>query len=272
MALGVLSKMSIAGTAMEFASESVARNEQLLAPNGMVGSRSDPSERTRVGPSSFGGSITLQPSHADLVTLLPYIVGAGSVLTETVADFTTIIERGTRIFTYTGCKIASAQFSASVGGFLQLSLQLQALDETVAEGTVSGTPGTGIPYLLSDLTLTIASTTYRVNQFSFGLDNGIQAEYFNSLKPIRLNETGRQCQWSLSTPYADGTALYGLSVGGVAVSAAFSNGTNSMTIASTKVQFPRQSPTNQGRGEIFLPLQGVARKDGSTAEVIFTMA
>ena len=92
------------------------------------------------------------------------------------------------------------------------------------------------------------------------------------LTPIRINETGRRCQWGLSTPYGDSTALYGLAVAGVAVSAVFSNGANTMTIASTKVQFPRQSPTNQGRGEIYLPLQGVARKDGSTAEVVFTMA
>ena len=61
--------------------------------------------------------------------------------------------------------------------------------------------------------------------------------------------------------------------GGVAVVATFTNtiSSNTMVFTSTKVQFPRQTPTNQGRGEIFLPLQGVARKDGSTAELTVTL-
>ena len=99
----------------------------------------------------------------------------------------------------------------------------------------------------------------------------LKPEWFNSLTITRINEEGRECTWSLSAPYGDTSALYGLSVAGVGTSIVFTNGARSLTIASTKVQYTKESATGGGREEILLPLNGVARKDGSTAEVIFTL-
>jgi hypothetical protein len=99
----------------------------------------------------------------------------------------------------------------------------------------------------------------------------LRPEWFNSLTITRINEEGRQCDWSLGVPYGDTSALYGLSVAGVATSITFTNGNTSLVIASTKVQYVKESAAGGGREEILLPLNGVARKDGSTAEVIFTL-
>lgn len=273
MGVGVASKMTIAGTAVEFSSESLARNEVLIDTAGIIGSRFHPSERVVQGQSSFGGSITLPgPNHTEITALLPYILGSGSVLTETLTDFTTEVERGAQKFSYANCKIGSATFSATVGGPLSLSLNIQALSETMTTATIATALSvSGGPYILSELTLTLGGTEYKTDTFQLTINHALEAKYFNSRTPTRLNETDCAVSWGLSVPWLSNSALYGLAVGGVAAVATFNNGTNTIEFSSSKLQVPRQSPVNQGRGEIMLPLQGIARKSGSTLPLVVTL-
>jgi hypothetical protein len=256
---GVASKVTLATLAVEFLSESLARRAQIIDTAGIVGSRTHPSERSRAGPEQIGGSVTLVPTAAVLTTMLPYILGTSGALTETIADFTTEKTVETKKFSYGNCKVARATFSASRGGALQLSLDIQAKSETVTTASIAATVALAAPYVFTDLTLTVASVAYSANSFQLTIDNGIEVENFNSLTPVRLNETDRVISWSMSVPFLDATALYPLATAGVSAVAAFGNGSTTLTFTSPKLQVPPESPTVGGRGETLFNVNGVAR-------------
>ncbi len=282
-ALGTSSKCGFGSSStvdkfLEVLSESVRLTRPILYNGGMVGSRSQPAERTREGQRQVAGSISCTPSPVELDGLLEYIVGGSESadvfpLAETVSAFYFTADRHAKVFTYSGCKVNRATFSASRGGFLQLDLDILGIDETVGN---SGTfPAISLdvasqPYVMTDGALTVGGTTYTFDQFSITIDNQLEVQHFNSLTPTRISATGREVSWNVVTPYGDATAAYGTAVGGVAFVATFTNGNRSISFSSNKVQVQKESPVPGGRGEIFLSLAGVARKDGSTAELVIT--
>lgn len=285
-ALGTSSKLGIGTSStvdkfIEILSESVRLTRPILYNGGLVGSRSAPSERTREGPRSVQGGFSCTPSPVELDALLPYITGGTDstdvfALEETLPAAYITVDRHAKVFTYDGCKVNTATFSASRGGgFLQLDTDWLGIDESVGN---SGTfPAITVdlttqPYVFTDSSgaITVGGSAYSVDQFSLSINNMLEAQFFNRLTASRINETGREVTWTLTVPYGDTTAIYGPSVAGVACVATFTNGTKSIIFSSSKVQFYKESPVVNGRGEIMMQLQGVARKDGSTKELVIT--
>lgn len=283
-AVGVFSLLGMGSTstvdqALEYQSESLALRENFIDTSGIRGTRSHPSERVRRGQGVVGGSISCTPSPLELSYLLPKILGGNASgtsypLAETLPEFYVAVDRITKVFVYDGCKVNQATFSASVGGPLSVSLDVMGKDETVGN---SGTfPSLTLdvaagPFILSDCALTVGGTTYQFAGVDVTINNALEPQFFNSNRAQRFNETDRVISVSLSTPYGDSSALYGPALGGVAVVLTFTNGTVSLTLSMAKVQIPKQSPVVGGRGEIMLPLQGIARKSGSTLELVTTL-
>ena len=285
-ATGVASKLGFGSSStvdnfLEILNESLRLTRPILYNGGIVGSRSQPSERTREGPRSVAGGISCTPSPIELDALLPYIVGGSESvdvfpLAETVPSAYITVDRGPKVFTYSGCKVNTATFSASRGGgFLQLDTNWLGIDESVGN---SGTfPSLSVdvvsqPYVFtdSDGAVTISSTAYKVDSISISIYNMLEPQWFNSLTAARINETGREVTWTLTVPYGDSSAIYGTSVAGVACVATFTNGNRSIAFSSTKVQFTKESPVVTSRGEVMMQLTGIARKDGSTPELVIT--
>ena len=133
----------------------------------------------------IGGPVTLEPNSIELANLLPWILGANAsgttfALSDTLPSRYVSIDRITKVFTYSGCVVNRATFSASEGGPLVVNLDLVGVDETVNNAgtfpslTISTAVG---PYMLSDLACTVGGTTYNFREFSITIDNMLETGF-----------------------------------------------------------------------------------------------
>lgn len=266
--------------AYEFLRESLGLLEELVDSHGLRGTRSHAAEAVRQGVRRVGGSIAMNPTVAQLSTLLPRILGASAsgntyALAETLPSFVVSVDRVAKVFSYSGCKVQRALFRGAAGEPLELTLELLGIDETVANAGSfpSLTLDTSTSFLMfHDLTLTVAGSAYPAHDFELIIDNVLDGQrLFNSQTRVSIPEGDRNITLRTKLPFGDATALYAAGAGGVSVSAVFTNGGTSLTFALPAVQFPRVSPTVPGRGEILLPLLGIARTSGSTDELTVTL-
>lgn len=250
----------------------------VMETGGTRGTRSHVVERTRNGIYTVGGVVNLQPGPAELDILLPLIAGGSKStntipLAETLPYFYVGIDKRAQQYLYDGCKVASATFSGSQGNFLNLALAIEGKTET--PGTITGlsasVPSLATPYVFHDAAITIGGTTYYFKEFSHTLDNGLILDRFmNSVTRTDIPEGDRHAGISLSHPFtADTLALYDTGVTSAAVVITLTNGSLFFKITMPAVQFPALPPDMPGRNELLLPLNGVARKTGSTAEVSY---
>ena len=286
--LGFQSRLSMAATgtaigsyteAYEFVSESVRKSQQILDTAGIRGSRSHPKERTRDGTYTVQGTIRLHATPSMLALLLPRILGANAsgttfALAETLPEFDLLIDRVARRFVYGNCKIGKATFRCQAGGLLELELEVLGKTETVsATSFPSISAPTDIPYVWSDATCTLLSTSRIVTQWELAIDNVPNVRFSNSQSATDIQITDRIVTCSLMTPYTSSEVdLYGQNVGSSAAATfSLTNGGTSISFAIANLQIPDNSPVVESRtGEIMLSLQGTAKMSGSTRELIVT--
>lgn len=273
----------------EFRSEGIVKQESHVETGGIRGTRSHISENVSEGTYTVGGPLVLIPTPADLVTLLPKILGAAAsgttfALAETLPDFVAQIDRKTKVFAYSGCKVNKASFKSSKGNPLTLDLDIQGKKE----GSYSGSTFTDItlgsagtfpsltlsvlqPYMHHQLVLTIGGTAYEVDDIDITIDNALILDRFNnSQSRTELPEGDRIITVSATFPYSTSeTALYNIATAGAAATAVYTNGNYSITFTFAVLQAAAKSPVVQSRnGEIVLPIDFVARMSGSTRELV----
>lgn len=269
---------------LDFLRETLAVNETFVDRNGLRGTRSHNIEATRVGLRRIEGQLVLQPTAVEWASLLPWILGANAsgttyALAETLQSRYVTINRsdGTdgKVFTYDGCKVNRARIYCAQGEMLGVDLDLIGVDETVTNAgtfpslTLDTTTG---PFVFSDCVLSVGGNTYQSRDFELIIDNKIDAErFFNSNTRTAVVAQDRQVMVNLNPGYGDAEALYNTGIGGVALTATFTNGAVSLLFSCVKVQFPRRSPTVPGKQEIMLPLQGTALQSSTTKELVVTL-
>lgn len=264
----------------DFLSESMSLDEEFVGGDGLRGELSHAIENLRQGTRKVGGQLNLRPTAVELAALLPHIMGAaGSGTTyafgTTFSDLYVVVDRVAKVFSYSGCQVDKATFKAQAGGPLLLTLDMLGIDESVGNAgtfpSLSLDTTTGF-FMFSDLVLSIGGTGYSAKDFELMIDYKRDADrVFNSNTRASTPVTDRIVTVNTNLPYGDATAVYATGVGGVAVTATFTNGNTSLVATMPKVAFPRQSPTVGGKQEIMLPLSGQARKSGSTSELVFTL-
>lgn len=262
----------------DFISENIALAETFIDGSGFVGSRSMPKERLAASTRSVAGQVVMNPTGADLDLWLPRILGGvesadSFPLAETLPSFYACVDRVAKVFTYSTCYVNSATFKASEGTFLEMTIDLMGTDETVGNaGTFPSLTIThSVPYIFSQLVLTIGGTEYHPKSWELTVNNALEMQFFNSLTPTRINATDREVTVTTQLPYGDATATYGVGTGGAAVVATFTSGGKSLAFSCASVAFPRNSPVvTNVRGELMIDLTGRARKSGSTAELAVT--
>lgn len=269
---------------VEFISEDLRKREEILDTNGIRGTRSHARERTRSGRNVINGTIRLHASPVLLDNLLPHILGGSEsidvfAVAETIPDFQIMIDRQTKVFTYTDCRVSRAIFRGSMqsGQFLELDLEVEAGGETVGNsGTFpSLTMPTDPPWIFSDAVITALSTTRCPFDFEITIDNVLDPNRFvNAVNRKSLPALDRIVSVRMTTPYStDEEDLYQQALAGAAFSAVFTNAdqnTEVLTISCGTVQFPDISPAAGGKVEIPLELDGIARSVGSTKEIEIT--
>lgn len=268
-------------TRFDFQSETLGLHERIAYLGGLRGTRSKPNERNRVAERRVSGGISLQPNAAELAALLPWIFGAvASGTTYALAD--TLPYRYvtkdcvTKVFTYSYCLVNRATFRASQGTALALDLDIVGVDETV--GNAASFPSLSIdtatgPFMLQDLAMTIAGSTYQCKDWTLVIDNHVDADRLLNSQTLSSAYQAQERDITFRTmlPYGDASAVYNAGSAGAAVVATFTNGTVSCAFSMVKVAFPRETPTTPPRGEFMLPIAGQAFSSGATKELITTL-
>ena len=300
--VGTLSKYALdtanpPAKAYEYLTFSLGKRSTVLSTDGIRGTRSHPVERTRTGVYTVSGTISMHPGPSDLDTLLPFIMGQNAtgsgnqgspfvytpvdkINSYTGASFFIGIDRIAQAHLFSGCQMDRATFRAVQGGFLEMELGIEGLAEQT--GTVNSLLGAGFPglvpslqtpYVLMDATLTYNATAYQFRQVEVTVDNALKKDRFmNSISRTDLPALDRIVSVSLSLPYTtDEIPLYDQNATAGNVVITFAIGSQSALVFQLPaVQFPTQPPETPGREEILLPLNGIARKTGTTVEITIT--
>lgn len=269
---------------LEFLSESLRATKTILDTAGIRGTRSHVSERTRGGPTTVSGSISMNPSPAELNDLLEYIMGgtptvgtpAGKTtfpLGETLpAAFFISVDRIAKVFTYSLCKIVRATFRASEGSLLELSIDIEGGSETVGNaGTFpSLTLPTDAPFVFHDAVLTMQAGTRAIKDFELVIENiSDTTRFMNSQTRAEIPTIDRMVTLRCTTAYTSAeTALYDQAIAGAAADLTLTNGNLSLQFSIPGVlQIPAVSPIVSSKGEILLAMEGVARMAGANREL-----
>jgi hypothetical protein len=266
-----------------FVRESIGKRGSIVERQGLRGTRSHTSDDTRIGTYSVGGTLLLEPTPEDLAIWLPRILGgspSGTTypLAESLPSFDLMIDRVSKVFTYTGCKVARASFGGSQGGLLQLSLEIVGKTESVGAAgtfpslTLQNTP----PYIFSDLVLTLQSATREVRSFELSIDNALVRDRFmNSVTVTDIPEGDRVIRLRTTHGYTAGnTDLYEQALAGAAGTLVLTNSLGGAppvgyqtTFTFGTLQVPSHSPAVNGREEILLALDMIARKTSGSPEL-----
>lgn len=291
-------------TQLVFVSEGIGKHGNIVERDGLRGTRSHVSTDTRTGPYPVGGTLVLEPTYVDLVALLPFIMGADAsgtsfALAETIPSFHMMVDRvlstsagasGSGVFSYPGCKVDRATFSGAPGGLMRLSLDIVAQDEgAVTSGGsfvdfTAGTSGTGFPtltasvvtpFIFSDVVATFVGAARDIKSFELVIDNGlIKDRFMNRTTIANAPESDRIVTLTTVHPFATGNLdLYAQVLTGTTGTLKLDQVSPAVSILFTFgiLQVPSNAPAVQGRGEIDMTLQMVARKTGSTPELATTL-
>jgi hypothetical protein len=262
---------------LDIQNEGLVLVEEFADLNGMRGTRSRHKNRRRVVRQRVGGPVTIYPTSVELVFLLQQILGGAPSgtpqvfpLADALPTFYATADRVTKVFTYAGCAVDKAVFSARSGEPVSLTMDIVAQTETVAAAgsfpalTIDETTQ---PFIFSDLALVINAVTYLCKEFTLTLDNVIDKERFlNSLTLSSVQAQDRTIGLTTSLPYGDASAAYGAGASGVAATATFTDGGTSLAFAMPALQWGKTAPAAGGRGEIFLPINAMAMESAAAGD------
>jgi hypothetical protein len=270
-----------AGTAtveFEFAEGStLGLSEQFVDTNQIRGTLSHGSERVRRGVRRVDGSLVMAPTAVELATLLPMILGAAASGTSyALADTYTAVDlygvRDSTVYTYDDVAVETATFYATEGGPMQVTLSVVGKDEA-ASGSMGAVAvdTTTQPFVLADAVVTVNGSAREVSSFELTVQNVLEVKYRNSLTPTQIKKIDRIVTLSLPISLGTDSNLYGSALAGVAATVVLTNGTVSLTFSLAAVQAPKEPLPFGQRGILDFPWRGVARKSGSTLELVTTL-
>lgn len=283
-AVGTLAKFGTGSTStvdkpFEFLSENIRKQMMIKDTDGIRGTRSRPTERTRADAYTVTGDVTMNPAPVEFDTLMYYACGTAKdgssqfPLIETIPEFYIAVDRVTKVPVYGLCKCGKLTLRSGEGRFLEVVMSVVGKTETVgAAGSFpSLTLETAAPYIFYDAALTIGGSPYSVKEWEVSIDNVLKPRTLNSATATDIPATDRIVTCSLTLPYTSTEqALYDVGNTGAAVVLTLTNGTVSLALSMASVKFDTESPTVPGRDEIGLKLNGKARKSGSTLELVVT--
>lgn len=270
----------------EFESESLVGKQTILPNEGIRGTRSEHSIRTRFGERSVSGQIVMYPSPNDLNLLLPRILGANEntdvfALAETLQAFGVMVDRVAKVWSFSDCYVNKATFSGSAGQKIKLVLDIIGFDYSI--GNAGTFPALTLavaaadqPYTMSDAVFTLAGSARVTKSFELVIDNVLEARRSNSLAITSLTPQSRKITLKTVHPYTSAEtdlveqALYGAS--GTLVLTPIGGGMSGVATTFTfgTLQCPSETPSVPGKQAIDLTLNMEARMTVTTRELVVT--
>lgn len=255
--------VSINSTSMMVRNGNFGKRGSILERVGTRGSRTHNILDTRQGPYRVNGGFTLEPSHAELDVLLNWALD--------VTALTVIVDRVAAVYTYAGVKCNSLTLTGGEGKVWECAVDLIGTSEA-ATGSAPSAPESAIPFVFSDLVLTLASVPTTPKSVELRINNALDGERFlNALSVGTLNATDRIVTLKAIVPFdATHLALYNQAYTGATGTMVLNNGTNTDTLTFGALQVPADAPEIPGKDEIYLTLDMVARANGATADIALT--
>jgi hypothetical protein len=267
----------------EFLREDISRTPTRVRSNGIRGTRSRASERTRNGPFQIGGSISFNPDPAMLDLWLPRILGAAAVGTtfavaETMPSFGMLIDRVTKTFEYRDCVVNQAVLRGRANGGGESPEPLELTIAPIFRGYAEDTPFPAVslstsantsPYIFEDGALVVDGVNYEFKAFALAISNAIYARRVNSLYPTSLCPTDRVVQFQAQLPFDVATMVTNASAT-KAATLTFTNGSMSLQISLAGLEMENPNPSVRGKTEIDVVVTGQAASVSTTKEIVVT--
>lgn len=178
-------------------------------------------------------------------------------------------------FTYSGCKVASWELTAEVGSFARLTLSLVGKEETTATEALAEVsyPAGLKPFRFTHGTLSLGGSAFKVKGATISGENALDTDRrFLGTDVIDepIDNGLRTYGGNLTAEFTDLTA-YNRFVNGTtaALELAFTNGTETLTVAMGAVRFDGTTPQVGGREvlELPLPFKSVAASDAAALTI-----
>jgi hypothetical protein len=273
----------------EFLHETLQDTPTRVRSNGINGTRSRKTERTRVGTYLQSGGIAFNPDPVFLDNWLPRILGATAsgttfAVSESLPDFGILIDRVTGTFQYNGCKVNTAIFSGSRNAEAQEPQPIQvdispmwtgyadsdtspaaSAFPTIALATAANT----YPYVFEEGVLVFNGTEYEFKKFQLVIHNFLQPRWVNSRRPTRLCPGDRLVQLQCLLPYDLAFAVTNKEAT-LSGSLKFTNGAMSCLFSFAGLEFANPGPNVRGKTEIDVPVVARAATVTTTKEIIVT--
>ena len=301
-AQGALSKLFVrAGTgsgldysspsaeAYEFVSESLQATRAVLDTRGIRGTRSMPYSRARYGLRTINGEILMHPSPLDLDNWLPRIMGAAEAanvfdLGDTFSKFGVYIDRVTNRFSYIGCLVSRTTFRCQAGSMMEMSVELVGGDEELVSAPSSAptlsTAAASAPYVFHDAVGAVnlpSISAAEIFDMELTIDNVMAARFVNAVTTTSIVPSDRVVSLGVTVPYdSDHDQAYRLGdsvtpgTTGLPGDITFTNGSYSLKFEFASLDGPQISPIVQGKQEVALRFDYIARSSGDCKEVLIT--
>jgi hypothetical protein len=256
-----------------------------LVDNGQLAIRGrldHPKERVSLGRLIIGFEFTCNPSPAEMDVYLPLMGFTQSPTdTFTIGDsytaFTSIIDRVTKVHTYTNCVMGRTVFHGQRGA-QPIGMTQQVLARGFTEGVAGSFSATALDldicYGFQEGTVTLQAATRDFDRFQLILDPHMEVQWNNSTTPTAICPTDREITLDLSTPYtSDESDLFTTplsSVAGAAVTLAWSRGGQSTSFAFPNGKFIARPPSIPGKRQIRLPLHMRMYRSSTSAACVVT--
>lgn len=263
-----------------FDSETLSAAYEILSEDGMTGTRSRTSERTREGAGEIKGQITLSFTPTSMAFFLQYALGAAPsgttyALAETIPTFVLCIDKVAKVITYSGCKISKMTIKGSKG-----SPMIKATLDIVATGASVGNAGsfpsltvpTDPPYVFWEGVLTLQGATRQHSDVEIIIDNMLEGNESNEQVASEFNPTDRVITVNGTSPFnSTEIDVFNQGIAGAAGSYALTNGGYSTTFTFGNLKAKRNHPGVAGKkSKISTKLEMQAFMTGSTRELVVT--
>lgn len=264
----------------EFLSENIVKRGTIMDTNGIRGTRSHASSRTRAGIYEVGGPILLPVSPLMLDFWLPRILGANEstdtfALAETLQPFGILLGRVGGNFQYTDCYVNRATFRGQQGSGITLELDLRGATEVTGTSLPSvalSHAANNAPYQFYEAVFNLFGGARATMEFELTIDNLLEVRHANSQTATSITPADRIISLRTRHPFTstEMSALYALATAGQTGSIVLTNSGLSTTFTFAILQVPDNSPAVQGKSEITLALDMMARETSTTKEIVVT--
>lgn len=267
-----------------FVSCGLKKTGSIVKSQGARGTRSRDSTQSRPGTYAPGGIVRMNPTPAELVTLLPRILGGtpsgtSYPLAETVPEFVAWQRFGSAGYAkYAGCKVNKGTFRSAKGGMLEVELDIQAKTYTWVDGVTdwpSLTLDADDAFMHQEAAVTLLSAARPVDSVEVAVDNSLVLDrFFNSTTRQSLPEQDRIVTVTINNPFSsdDLDLLEQAQADWAAGSVVYTNGDYSLSLALAKLIGQDSTPEITGRtAQTMYNLTYNAEASGSTKELVVTL-